>query len=690
MYNFIDINEASEGSVLPSEALKLNGEYIENLIEGYRTLHVSGREALSPEIESYETGVRDGSKLQSKRYPARTIVVTYQLVAESSEAFREAFNKLGGILNVKDAELIFNDEQDKFYTGTPSAIGEIEPGRNAVVGEFELYCADPFKYSVIEYEAEPGLDDSSILIDYNGTYKSYPILEADFPSETEVADDGETSGTLTGNGDCGYVAFFTEDEKIIQLGNPEEADTVGGFAKSQTLINQTFLSNTAWGTTAKSLWTLNNGTVLPSDVVQTGSVAMKTASYEAPASPSSTSGTILSVWSDAGTPLVHYTVVAKASERTANSVKVAVSITAALKNPGSWIGTGLGLKGSLYIGLAWHDITIKPTSAYWKGQTAHTVNMTITVSGLTETMVALAAIKFKVQRTDTYGGQAGILAEKSCNNLSISPYTAEVPNEYYLTASDYGTASGKWHGASITRSIPADAAGVTGASDFTLTYKQKMHIGGGSGDTNQLGGFHMHLSAADGTVIAGVRIVKNQAGKIATIYLYVNGKNVRKTSLDLSYTNQYFGARASAVKTSTIRKSGGTVIFNIAGYRQTFYDAAIASTKVTKLTFMFEKYSTEAALSCNGLYWAKFVKDNCDTYKDIPNKFSANDVVEADCKNSEIYLNGASTPALGALGNDWETFCLTPGLNQIGTAFSEWVPEGYEPKFKIRYREVFL
>ena len=39
MYNFIDVTEASEGYVLPSEALKINGEYIEDLISGYRTLN---------------------------------------------------------------------------------------------------------------------------------------------------------------------------------------------------------------------------------------------------------------------------------------------------------------------------------------------------------------------------------------------------------------------------------------------------------------------------------------------------------------------------------------------------------------------------------------------------------------------------------------------------------------------------
>jgi hypothetical protein len=106
--------------------------------------------------------------------------------------------------------------------------------------------------------------------------------------------------------------------------------------------------------------------------------------------------------------------------------------------------------------------------------------------------------------------------------------------------------------------------------------------------------------------------------------------------------------------------------------------------------FMFEQYSTTEALTYNGLYWAKFVKNNCNTFKDVPNKFSANDIVTANCKNGEIYLNGVHSPELGALGNDWEDFCLNPGLNQIGFAYSDWVPDEYAPTVKVRYREVFL
>ena len=95
-------------------------------------------------------------------------------------------------------------------------------------------------------------------------------------------------------------------------------------------------------------------------------------------------------------------------------------------------------------------------------------------------------------------------------------------------------------------------------------------------------------------------------------------------------------------------------------------------------------------LDHNGLYYVKFIKNNCDQYRNIPNKFSANDVVQANCQNGEVKLNGILMPSLGALANDWEGFTLEPGLNQIGFSYSDWVEDAYKPKVKVKYREVFL
>lgn len=555
MYNFVDTNGYAEGTALPAEALKINGAYLEHTVTGYRTLYVKGREMLAPDIETYETSVRDGSTLQSKRFPARTITVGYQLIASSAEAFRAAFNALNAALDVEEAELIFADELDKFFIGTPFGRGDVPAGRNAVTGEFDILCADPFKYSVQEYEVTPTLDDgTAFAIQYNGTYRSYPTLVAEFADE-----DDDTTGGLTGNGDCGYVAFLSDDAAIIQLGDPDEPDTED-YAKSQTLTKQIF---TSYNATVAAKWPINTGRTSSSAVTATGTVVV--------------------------------------------------------------------------------------------GKDAENIRM--------------------------------------------------------LVANSYGTGT-EWHGPSITRTIPADASGHVGAKNFRLSYKQRMCMGQGKKDAKQRGLFQcllVNVNGSERTIVAGLSVNKNKTGKQALLKLYVNGKTVHTQYIDLTYHNKYFGYKKvvtekikkkgkvikkkriiQPVLSSTIRKYGKTVTFNIGGIKKAFKVSAIANTEVHEITFLMGKYASVTPLTYNGLFWAKFISDSCETFRDIPNKFSAGDVVEADCEDGEIYLNDARAPELGALGNDWETFYLEPGANQIGVVWSDWVPAGSAPNCKIRYREVFL
>lgn len=685
MYNFIDVNQASEGTILPSEALKINGQYIEDQISGYRTLNVTGREALSPDVISFTTGVRDGSLMQSKRFPERIITVRYQLKANSNQAFREAYNKLGQILNVKDAELIFADEQDKFFVGTPCIIGLVDPGQNCVVGEFEILCTDPFKYSVFEYEAAPAEGENSVTFHYEGTYQSHPTLQAEFYNEQDVGADGETEAELTGAGDCGFVAFFNEEEKIIQLGDPDEIDGENAYAKAQTMINQTFKDSTSWGTTAKKLWSVNAGVFPPVAVVtQAGSVGMGQATYSETNVSGYTSGHLKTFESDG----VSFSISYATEKRTASGIDIKVTITS--KVTSNSIPKARTYMATLRIGGKDKTLYLKEDGVAWERNKSYTTSTKYTITGLASTGTLVTDNRFTLYFEDEGTTSHGtIFNQAGMPNIAVYAYNAQGYATYYITAADYGSGSA-WHGPSITRSIGADASGEVGASNFTLTYEQKMCIGNQTADVNQRGGFHVHLSDSAGKVVAGVRLVKTASGRSVSLMLFVNNIKVHQVGLDISHYNQYFGSGEKSVKTSTIQKTGKTVSFNIGGYCKTFTDDAITDLKVTKVTFMFEKYSNVAALSYNGLYWAKFVKNNCNTYEDIPNKFSANDIVVADCKNAEITLNGILAPDLGALGNDWEGFVLTPGINQVGFTYSDWVTAEYAPKFKVRYREVFL
>lgn len=674
LYKFKDTIEVSEGITLPSEAMQINGEYIENVIVGYRTLQVSGRESLAPELDLLETA-QDGARLKNKRYPARTITVKYQLCTESPEAFRQAYNDLGRILNCTDAELIFADEQDKFFIGTPYKLGEVPAGKNNVVSTFEILCIDPFKYSCIEYEATPALEESSILIDYQGTHRAFPILQADMYTENEATEDGESVKPLTGTGDCGFVAFFNENEKIIQLGDPAEVDGVTEQQPSQTLINNTFNAYNSWGSAAKSQWSTNATFGMGVASYETVNKYGKQASYA--------SATLFNGNADSGEPMFNYKVVAKASKRTSSSVRINVSITAALTRSSSYFGRGYGLKASLYIGGAWRSVILKNATSYWRGLSGHTVNLAFTLN-TAATVSTLSGIRFKVERTDSLtDGHGGVLSEKACKDLPLTAYATQEPDKYFLRP-DYGGQGNI--AASLMRSIPADKNAEVGAKNFTFTFCNKFSIGSGSAAASQLGALTVNLLDANKASICSVRLDKNTAGKNAKLSFTINNKGVFSADVDIAYNNALFADN----KQQYIRKQGDLFTFKVGGFSKSFRVAAVADKVVTDVLFMFSNTNANKELTYNGLYWVKFVKDYCDVWRDIPNKFSAGDVVEANCRNSEILLNGVAAPELGAIGNNWESFYLTPGLNQIGFAFSEWLTGDYIPACKVRYREVFL
>ena len=540
MYIFTDTTENSVGTRLPTEAMRINGEYIENLIPGYRTLSVSGREALSAELGVYETGVRDGSSVKHKRYPARNLIVKYQIISPGGAyEFRQAYNALAGILNVEDAQLIFNDEPDKFFIGTPTEIGEVEPGTNAVVGEFTIFCADPFKYSLTEHQKSVQTisgGGKGFVINYNGTHKTYPRIKANFYTENEV------DGSLTGDGDCGYVAFFNDREKILQFGNPDELDGVAAEA-SQRLTHWYFDSAGSWGD-AQSYWVMNNAANLIYNEVTGGS--MKT-------------------------------------------------------------------------------------------------------------------------------GQDAI-------------------GRYYLTPADYSSGNDKF-GPAITRILPADSAGVVGASDFLFEFDLSFAPSSGSGGLWEVGVFYALAENASGKIVAGIRVAKFAPGTTqGKIEYFVNGKQPFNHTFDASHANNFFGNNSKVARRIYIKKIGKTVTFNVGGTSRPYTcpDSGFESEKVTKISFVFMRYKDYTPLAYNGIYFARFTKYNCSTYAEIPNKFSSGDVLEVDCKEGEVYLNGLTSPELGAIGNDWENFYLQPGENTIGIGYSDWLTADKAPTFTLMYREVFL
>lgn len=209
MYKFKDVYDHNlAGLILPAEAMSYDGVFLENVISGYRTLHVTGRELLESELQDETVNLIDGANYLGKRYPSRTITVTYQLIAKNDYAFREAYNKMNLLLSNEQVQIIFNDEPDKYFIGTKVSNTNPTPGRNTVTGTIEIYCSDPFKYSTTlkEFTAETNEDGVLELnIENNGS--------------VPVAIDYE----VTMNSETGFLGLISENG-TMQFGKIEEAD----------------------------------------------------------------------------------------------------------------------------------------------------------------------------------------------------------------------------------------------------------------------------------------------------------------------------------------------------------------------------------------------------------------------------------------------------------------------------------
>lgn len=205
LYGFRDTTDTSGtlGSNLPSEAMNFNGKFLENEINGYRTLTVSGRELIGSEFKAKEIEGLDGTIWKEKYLKPRTITVKYQINASSNKEFRDAYNKLNLLLSGEQVKIYFNDETDKYFIGTKTSNDEVDGGTNYVIGEIEIYCSDPCKYSTTEKEFTD--TDGVLNIVNEGTVPVSIDYEVQTTSET------------------GYIGLVSE-EGIMQYGKVEELD----------------------------------------------------------------------------------------------------------------------------------------------------------------------------------------------------------------------------------------------------------------------------------------------------------------------------------------------------------------------------------------------------------------------------------------------------------------------------------
>lgn len=185
---------------------KIDGQYIDDLITGFRTLGVDGREELDIDVVSSEIDTSDGGRYMRRRIKSRVLKVHFYLSDATAAGFSAKFNALKNKLHsIKESQIIFSDDAGVYYTGTFRKLTLAYKGSEVARGTIEILCADPFKYAVSETVINAV--NGQITAEYGGTYPAYPVLTAQSATH-----------------DCGFYSFSDQDGHLIQIGNPEEED----------------------------------------------------------------------------------------------------------------------------------------------------------------------------------------------------------------------------------------------------------------------------------------------------------------------------------------------------------------------------------------------------------------------------------------------------------------------------------
>lgn len=200
---------ALQKDTIARDAVEINGFFIEDLIPNgrYATLTASGREQVT-----YNT--------ETETYNAKIINIKYVLSCATEAQFRTYSTYLQHVLNRKDADVVFNDEYDKFLIADIEDSGFTEKHGTWALGEFKLICNNPFKYSKqvkkITASQVSGTDDKQTTgsFRYFGTKATSPLIKY------SLAKNSDQYGIISYDNNNSFLnALNSATNKSLSIGN---------------------------------------------------------------------------------------------------------------------------------------------------------------------------------------------------------------------------------------------------------------------------------------------------------------------------------------------------------------------------------------------------------------------------------------------------------------------------------------
>ncbi|ABJ70673.1 distal tail protein Dit [Lacticaseibacillus paracasei] len=655
MYDFRETTPftGSDDNQHPAEAMLIDGQYIEDLIPGYSTLQVSGRELLSQSIEKQTIGKSDGEFIQYARNPSREIVVGYRLSAADNLSFRQAFYKLNSILHGDSHQVSFNDDPSKYWLATLSDIDDVPKGRNAITSSFTLFVPDGIAHSVATQTAD------------NMPYKDVPVnlLTGTSNQETSAtvypnqwnATSQNPNISVTPGQKFVYTIFITNDNTV---------DLAAGVdAASEKTWKAAYWGNIIKaGTSGYSSVTFT----IPSGVDNISANAAKLLTL-VPSSKTTVYwkeeklnvGITASPWSpNPADPEYYSDTITVPNAGTYPSEPV---ITATI-NGDDGVLTAINDQGSV---LQFGSPDETDGFVKQKSERVYHLDFNQTPTGVTLNNGVTAFPYYE------HGNNA---------NVQSGPFGYKDGIAYPSTER---TAGNFWNGPSISGTIPKNS---NGSNTANFQFVNGVNVGTNAAE---VGRFEFNLTY-QGKIVASLALFDDSASNDQWVFsgTVYDGRQAQMIFWDLLPRNYYRDGNYNAV----ITKMGDQLTFRLDridlgdGGIETRTISGFSSVPIDGWTAWFPGFSDQRGWSIN---WqdSYFEWINVDYWDDIPNRFKDGDVVQIDVANRRVLVNGAEDRTLQTIGNDWGGFKIQPGNNTIELLTSSWAKQC---KAEISWQEAWL
>lgn len=219
MYEYSKLEKHNDiVAIEPSDNMSINGRPINEIVDGYTQLTVSGRGLIGQEVKTTSISGRRGVWIENISEPERVLEIKYQLEASTSEELRERFNKLNNLLRIKAngsqmLEVTFKDEPDFTYYAILNGADTVEENKNNIVSRFSLLVPDGFKKSP--------LNSSTGIVELTGAFEVMPekiVVTTSKTTDTVRITNGRQTISFTGVYDANQditILFETEEVKAL-------------------------------------------------------------------------------------------------------------------------------------------------------------------------------------------------------------------------------------------------------------------------------------------------------------------------------------------------------------------------------------------------------------------------------------------------------------------------------------------